>query len=327
MERLDHLAQPVAFATASLGLTEHHSPRNGRSLHSSESDDSDRPRRGSGTASPLKYASLRNGGSGRGSAGVSPDHSFSTAFEGDTAKSRGAKRQSVIDLRNEFDEIVEEDYDSSDSFCFVSSKSEPSPAVLKQENEALKSQAEKLQRQLEAAQRLLQQRTEQDQQLRDNIAVARREAQRVMGASLMAQTHRPGQASFDLGALGSLNLHTPPPPTPPPPPPRSATHPADVHQMRRIRELEEELRTVKVENEKQKAMIAKFRERWDKLKESAKRKREAKAQAEAQAAPVHERIEEEPEAEAQAEAQDAAAAAAVAASMAAPISTEVSVSA
>ena len=27
-------------------------------------------------------------------------------------------------------------------------------------------------------------------------------------------------------------------------------------------------------------MIAKFRERWDKLKESAKRKREAKAQAE-----------------------------------------------
>lgn len=41
-------------------------------------------------------------------------------------------------------------------------------------------------------------------------------------------------------------------------------------------------------------MIAKFRERWDKLKESAKRKREAKAAADI----VHERIDEEPEAEA-----------------------------
>jgi hypothetical protein len=49
----------------------------------------------------------------------------------------------------------------------------------------------------------------------------------------------------------------------------------------------------------QKAMIAKFRERWDKLKESARRKREAKAAAEAQSAPVHERIDEEPEGEAE----------------------------
>ena len=48
-------------------------------------------------------------------------------------------------------------------------------------------------------------------------------------------------------------------------------------------------------------MIAKFRERWDKLKESARRKREAKAAVEAQNAPVHERIDEEPEAEAEQE--------------------------
>jgi hypothetical protein len=48
-------------------------------------------------------------------------------------------------------------------------------------------------------------------------------------------------------------------------------------------------------------MIAKFRERWDKLKESARRKREAKAAAEAHHAPVHERIDEEPEAEAEQE--------------------------
>jgi hypothetical protein len=48
-------------------------------------------------------------------------------------------------------------------------------------------------------------------------------------------------------------------------------------------------------------MIAKFRERWDKLKESARRKREAKAAAEAQNGPVHERIDEEPEVEAEQE--------------------------
>ena len=47
-------------------------------------------------------------------------------------------------------------------------------------------------------------------------------------------------------------------------------------------------------------MIVRFRERWEKLKESAKRKKEAKAAAEATAI-VHERIEEEPEAEAEAE--------------------------
>ena len=61
--------------------------------------------------------------------------------------------------------------------------------------------------------------------------------------------------------------------------------------------VKEELRAARVENEKQKAMIAKFRERWDKLKESAKRKREAKAAAERP-----EGIVEEPEAEAAAEA-------------------------
>jgi len=44
-------------------------------------------------------------------------------------------------------------------------------------------------------------------------------------------------------------------------------------------------------------MIVKFRERWDKLKESAKRKKEAKAAAEAATAGVRERIVEDPEAE------------------------------
>ena len=131
-----------------------------------------------------------------------------------------------------------------------------------------------------------------------------------MGASLVVQ--RQGQSSFDIGSL-NLGLVPPPPPMPPMNPGR------DRELMRRIKELEEELRTVRVESEKQvslsiffnlvrilicqqKAMIAKFRERWDKLKESAKRKREARAAAAGvQSAIVHERIDEEPEAEAEAE--------------------------
>ena len=53
----------------------------------------------------------------------------------------------------------------------------------------------------------------------------------------------------------------------------------------------------------QKAMIVKFRERWEKLKESAKRKKQAKAAAEATNV-VADRIDEEPEAEAEAEKND-----------------------
>jgi hypothetical protein len=44
-------------------------------------------------------------------------------------------------------------------------------------------------------------------------------------------------------------------------------------------------------------MITKFRERWEKLKESAKRKKEAKVAAEVAMTGARDRIVEEPEAE------------------------------
>ena len=50
-------------------------------------------------------------------------------------------------------------------------------------------------------------------------------------------------------------------------------------------------------------MISKFRERWEKLKESAKRKRDAKAAAQVEESGARDRIEEDPEAEAAAEKQ------------------------
>ena len=48
-------------------------------------------------------------------------------------------------------------------------------------------------------------------------------------------------------------------------------------------------------------MITKFRERWEKLKESAKRKRDAKAAVQAEDSAVRGRIDEDPEGEAAAE--------------------------
>lgn len=44
-------------------------------------------------------------------------------------------------------------------------------------------------------------------------------------------------------------------------------------------------------------MIAKFRERWERLKESAKRKKSAKAAGAVESSSVRERIDEDPEAE------------------------------
>ncbi|KAI9508483.1 hypothetical protein F5148DRAFT_1299275 [Russula earlei] len=284
MEQLDYVAQPLAFATASLGLTE--SPK--RELNRNGSYSSDTDTEGSG-----RHRRAFLGGRTKAQ---SPDGPASTTLDGahgpDTAKSSHL-RQSVIDIRNEFDEIAEEDYDSSDSFCFIPSTSEPSHSALKEENGALRSDLEGMQRRLESAERLLKLRQEQDQQLRENIAVARREAHRAMGASMHA-TQRTNQSTFDLT---NLNLV----PAPPPVVPMSANRDREAQLSRRVKELEEELRAVRVENEKQKAMIAKFRERWDKLKESARRKREAKAAAEAHNSPVHERIDEEPEAEAEQE--------------------------
>ena len=54
----------------------------------------------------------------------------------------------------------------------------------------------------------------------------------------------------------------------------------------------------------QKASLIKYKEKWDKLKESARRKKEAKAAADTTNV-VGQRIEEDPEAEAAAERDDA----------------------
>jgi len=116
--------------------------------------------------------------------------------------------------------------------------------------------------------------------------MARREAQRAMGAS--AVLPRPVQAGASLGAgLGGTtvpgvggDLIPPPLPVSPiavlTPGMGTGNRDREAQLQKRIRDLEEETKGLKAENEKQKLMITKFRERWEKLKESAKRKKDAK---------------------------------------------------
>ncbi|KAG9318420.1 hypothetical protein JVU11DRAFT_511 [Chiua virens] len=160
------------------------------------------------------------------------------------------------------------------------------------ENVSLKQDIEEMQRRLSEAERVLQVRKEQDQLLRDSIVMARHQAQRAMGSSLVLQ--RPGgqQPTVDFSAI-NINI----PSVPAPMAALNAGRDREAQLLRRIRDLEEELRVARVENDKQKVMIARFRDRWEKLKESAKRKKDAKAAAEAMKTGVRERIEEEPEAE------------------------------
>ncbi|EJD05997.1 uncharacterized protein FOMMEDRAFT_18216 [Fomitiporia mediterranea MF3/22] len=196
-------------------------------------------------------------------------------------------------------ELDDDDYDSLDDFCFIPSTSSSdlsSSTKLKKENAELKLKLENMEKQMGAVRRQITLRNEQDQHLRDNIMLARKEAQRAMAASTsFAVPSMHSMANLGSPSPGSnLNL---------PQPAGAGGRDRDAPLLRRIRELEEELRVVRVENEKQKAMIAKFRERWEKLKESAKRKKSAKANAAGQtdssvSAGVRERIDEDPEGEA-----------------------------
>jgi hypothetical protein len=99
MEKLDHVSQPLAFATASLGLAE--SPQREIGRNGSYSSDTDTE--GSGR---FRRALLGSRPKPQSPDGSSPA-AFDNAHSPDAVKSSHL-RQSVIDLRNEFDEIAEE---------------------------------------------------------------------------------------------------------------------------------------------------------------------------------------------------------------------------
>lgn len=150
--------------------------------------------------------------------------------------------------------------DLSGSFFLIPSGAEPPPAVLKKENESLKAEISSMKSRLEAAERMLKLRKEQDIQLRDSIFMATREvrhyfltlrsfvatiltrpffqAQRALGASAMLQ--RPGPP-LDFS---SLNINVPAVPIP------GINTGREAQYARRVKELEDELRLMRVENEK-----------------------------------------------------------------------------
>ncbi|KAI0083994.1 hypothetical protein BDY19DRAFT_987710 [Irpex rosettiformis] len=313
---LDYLSQPVAFATAPLTPPEIASGSRDRNMNNDpEAED------------PITKTLNR----GLGFVKAASSRMLTRHDSSGTISSDSDSRRAGINSFPPRPQIVEDDWDDdlddarpyfnevgdgmADSFFLIPSKSEAPLAILKKENAALKAQIEAQQAKLAAAERMMKQRQEQDQHLRDSIMLARKEAQRAMSSSMAL---RPAQTP----ALGAPNAAIPPaipstivtPPAPIPDiasininvPSAAAVSPGrdrEAQLLRRIRELEDENRTVRVENEKQKAMIVKFRDRWEKLKESAKRKKEAKAVAETTSV-VNDRIDEEPEAEAAAEQAD-----------------------
>lgn len=138
------------------------------------------------------------------------------------------------------------DDDLSESFCLIPGSSEPSALALKKENIALKEQIDAMQQRILQTERVLHMRKEQDLQLRDSIVMARQQAQRVMGASVMGQ-QRPGQPPLDFS---SLNINVPA--VPAPITPLNTVRDREGPQLlRRVRELEEEVRNLKGDNEKQ----------------------------------------------------------------------------
>ncbi|KAH9483759.1 hypothetical protein JR316_0003235 [Psilocybe cubensis] len=273
---LDNLSQPVAFATAPLDDPEFpNSPSAEKKPEETRKDDN----LSSDTDADEPIFSRFTRKIGMSREGSKSSRSRKNSHE--TANTN--LKKAAYEDDDDFEDFLEAGDDLSGSFFLIPSGAEPSPAVLKKENETLKAEINSMKSRLEATER----------------------AQRALGTSTMLQ--RPGPP-LDFS---SLNIDVPAVPIP------GINTGREAQYARRVKELEDELRLMRVENEKnvrhrpsfslvntntetsilQKLMIAKFRERWEKLKDSAKRKKEAKAAAEAASTGVRERIIEEPEAE------------------------------
>lgn len=261
---LDNLSQPVAFATAPLGTEPGLSGKRGVQRDGSSGSETERD-------PPFTSRFSRKLGFDGRSTWVSCNISNPPYVI-------GAEQNIVLEETDE--EVFAEEGkpatnkirsiptswttggDLSESFCLIPLESEPATSALQKQNVSLRQEIEETQRRLAEAERSLQLRKEQDQLLRDSIVMARHQvgfsrwyhlhtvnlsqAQRAMGASLVLQ--RPGgqQPAVDLGAL---NINIPSIPTP-----MAALNTGrdrEAQHLRRIRDLEEELRVARVENDKQ----------------------------------------------------------------------------
>ncbi|CAK5277774.1 unnamed protein product [Mycena citricolor] len=280
---LDNLSQPVAFATAPLGHVESVSSSSKRTKLASHL-----PREGSLSSDTdleepiVSRFARRLGISGdikkqdRSSSNLKP---LSSDLDGDEDSEAG-------------DELAE-------SFYLIPSSAEPTAIELKQENASLTLEIEVLKKRLENVEQAYQKK---DAHLRDSIYMATKEAHRAM--TLGTSVNGPQ-------LLASILRETP-----------GTKTGREAQYAKRVKELEDELRAarddlrgVRAENDKQvmlffcwtciarlymaqKAMITRYQEKWEKLKESAKRRKESKAAAGASrpgGSLAREQIPEEPE--------------------------------
>jgi len=254
---LENISQPVAFASAPIRYPP---------IPRKETGSMVGPENGKGIASRLSGFSKRL-----------VDTSYQIAI--------GTQRPQATpsSFQDDFCEVLTDDEDDDDlveSFCVIPTEDEKQK--LRKENSVMKAEISTLQNRLSEMNAILKMRQDKDNVLRDNILHARREAQRVMTASVVGQQTPRQLAPPDLGSLSI---------------PPSASRERETQLNKRIKELEEDVKVLKAENESQKQMIVRFRERWAQLKESMKRKKEAKAAAAAASSPVREKIVEDPEGE------------------------------
>lgn len=272
---LDHLSQPVAFATVP--------------IHGSKSDKR--------TASQSRAT------------GAQPSFAYPPAPSPSKPPKHGpltgtSEHESVEESSGDMDDSWE--LDSEESFQLVGSEYKPpssSTAVrsaVELENDELKHQLHQAQSRISDLEKLMRERMAHEHQLRDSIM----QAQRAISSSQMLQsiTKFPGLDNRQFPGAPSPRNPQPLDPIQRQAPPslrQTDTQKTDnqTPMQSRIHELEERLRLLQVQDITQKAAIAKYKERWDKVKDSMKRKKLAKAAAEVQLAAERNRIDEEVEPE------------------------------
>lgn len=156
-----NLSQPMTFqaALAALDAVENRSTSMQRSGSS----------RSAQAESTNQSSKTRNGTSSK-SHHTSKDDDFAFVDEG---KSFVVLRALTLEAHAS----AQVEYDSSDSFCLVPSSSDTANETtrLKKENMSLKAQLEVMEKQMTSVKNQMRIRNEQDQQLRDNIILARKE--------------------------------------------------------------------------------------------------------------------------------------------------------
>ncbi|KAI0807225.1 hypothetical protein C8Q74DRAFT_47242 [Fomes fomentarius] len=206
---LEYLSRPVAFATAPLAPEDPKTKPRVRDGGSSSDPDPDDPisKRITRGINLVKAAHSRM---------LTRTGSDTEVASGSSIFPPPPQPSHAIDLRDDWDDDVRafEDDDMADSFCLIPSKADPSVVSLKEENTELKAEIEKQRQQLASMEMALKARQEKDQQLRDSIMLARKEAHRAMISSsviprpVSAAATAPGQPPVDLA---SLNINVPVP--------------------------------------------------------------------------------------------------------------------